>query len=114
MQLGEGGVHLSGEDVAEGGEGAHLAARELVHAADALDELARVDVWVAPVLDVLHEEVWYAGPGLAEGVGGGVDCAEGFGEGLSGGREEGGWFSLLGSGFEEWEGSKGREERKVE
>ena len=52
-QLRHGGVDLGGEEVAEGLEGAHLAAGELVHAADALGELARVDVRVAAVLDVL-------------------------------------------------------------
>ncbi len=33
----------------------HLAAHELVAAADELDKLARVNVGVAPVLDVLEE-----------------------------------------------------------
>lgn len=83
-QLRHGGVDLGGEEVAEGLEGAHLAAGELVHAADALGKLARVDVRVAAVLDVLDQQVGDARAGFAEGRGGGVDGAEGFGEGLAG------------------------------
>lgn len=48
-------VHLGGEHVAEGGEGRLLAAHELVAAPQQLDELARVDVRVPPVVHVLHQ-----------------------------------------------------------
>lgn len=54
-QLGHGALDLAGEDVAEGGEGVLLAAHELVAAAHELDELARVDVRVAAVVDVLDQ-----------------------------------------------------------
>lgn len=81
-QLGHGRGHLLGQDVAEGGEGVDLAAHELVAAADELDELARVNIRVAAVFDVLEEfrgdggeEVWRGG--------GGVDALEGGGEGFA-------------------------------
>lgn len=81
-----------------------LAADELVAPAHQLDELARVDVRVAAVLDVLKQ----LGRDLREGVGGGgrgVQVLEGVGEGFSGqvglaeskGRKQGGlnYISLV-------------------
>lgn len=55
--LGQRAGHLAGEHVAEAGKGALLAARELVHAAHQLDELARVDVRVPAVLDVVDQRL---------------------------------------------------------
>lgn len=54
-KLGHGLVHLAGEDVAEAAKGLLLAAHGLVLAAHKLDELARVDVRVPALFDVLHE-----------------------------------------------------------
>lgn len=78
-QLGHGHRHLLGQDVAERRERAQLPAHELVAATDELDEFARVNVWVAAVVDVLEE---FRGDG-GEGVGGGGGCVEG----LEGGGE---------------------------
>lgn len=52
-----------------------LAAHELVAAAHELDELARVDVGVAPVVDVLHELRGHLGQGARGG--GAVDRLQG-------------------------------------
>lgn len=54
-ELGHGSCHLLGEDVAEGAKGAHLATHELVAAADELDKLARVNIRVTAIFDVLEE-----------------------------------------------------------
>ncbi len=79
-----------GEDVAEVGEGARLAAGELVHAAHQLDELARVDVRVAPVLDVRDQRLGDARAVVVDGRRRRVDRLEGLGELLpgGGGKEE--------------------------
>lgn len=57
-KFGHGLVHLAGEDVAKAGKGGLLAAHGLILAADELDELARVDVRVSALLDVLHQLRW--------------------------------------------------------
>lgn len=54
-QLRHGCSHVLGECVTEGFEGVALAAHELVAAANELDELTGVDVWISAVLDVLEE-----------------------------------------------------------
>lgn len=88
-QFGQGDLHLVGEDVAEVGEGARLAAGELVHAAHQLDELARVDVRVAPVLDVRDQRLGDARAVVVDGRRRRVDRLEGLGELLPGGGGKG-------------------------
>ena len=103
-QIGHGGGHVGGEDVAEGGKGVRLAADELVAAADELDELARVNVRVAAVLDVLEQLGRDEGEGA--GVGGrGVEGLEGAGEGFAGRWGEG----VLASWSERMGKTRGRE-----
>lgn len=95
-QLRHGGGHLLGEDVAEGSKGVELAAHELVAAADELDELARVDVRVTAVLDVLEQ----LGRDRREVVGrrgGRVEDLEGAGEGFAGARGVSGVQAITGS-----------------
>lgn len=58
-QLRHGCCHVLGECVTEGFEGVALAAHELVTAANELNELTGVDVWISAVLDVLEEFGWY-------------------------------------------------------
>lgn len=118
-QLGVGGGDLAGEDVAEGAEGGGLAAHELVLAADELDELARVDVWVAAAVDVGDELEGHVGErgatcaaAAALGlrlVGGGVGEAA---DGLEGGGELGelGGEDLAGRGRGVGGGGGGRGE----
>ena len=72
-QLRHGARDLGREHIAEGGEGALLSAHELVAAADELDELARVDVWIATVLNVLDQFWGYVWEDRLLGFGGGVD-----------------------------------------
>lgn len=78
-QLRHGRGHLLGEHVAKGRKGALLAAHELVPAAHELDELARVNVRVAAVFDVLEQFGGHGGEEVRRG-GGNVDVLERGGE----------------------------------
>lgn len=85
-QLGHGGGHLLGEDVAERAESIQLAAHELVPAADELDKLARVDVRVTAILDVL-DQFGRDGREVVGRRGRGVEGLEGARQGFAGAKE---------------------------
>lgn len=74
-------IHLLSENIPEVAKGVHLSAHKLVTPTHKLDKLSRVDVRVAAVFDVFEELGRDRGE-VVWGRGGGVEGAEGVGEGF--------------------------------
>lgn len=81
-QLRHSGGDVLGKDVAEGPKSVELSAHELVAVTDEFNELSRVDVRIAAVLDVL-EELWRHGGEVVGRSGGGVQRTERVREGFA-------------------------------
>jgi hypothetical protein len=81
-QLRHSGGDVLSKDITECPKSVELSAHELVTVTDELNELSRVDVRIAAVLDVL-EEFWRHGGEVVGRSGGGVQRTERVGEGFA-------------------------------